>query len=264
MPSGHPTFSAIMCPVCDNEEARGVWIVANCHRGRPVRIGRPRACGRAVRIRSNDQGSGAAGPICPEPSHSTASPRQRAASRYSLLHHLSQRPFEDGWADAREAGYGASGARRCRVRAIRKVNAGMMPLAGAVRPDAATLRGLTPDRLTLPRSLIESRPSPLHRLNRNEYANAIRDLPSLDIDAALPARRRRRGLRQRGRSARRLFVAARAHWRRSRLRRSPSAPTRTAVEIPTARATTARSVTSRTAALRRAGCSSPTFVDGNT
>ena len=71
-------------------------------------------------------------------------------------------------------------------KAIRKVNAGMMPPAGAARPDAATLRGLT---VSLARGLDTAAlahpnpgPSPLHRLNRNEYANAIRDLLSLDID----------------------------------------------------------------------------------
>jgi len=77
-------------------------------------------------------------------------------------------------------------------KAIRKVNAGMMPPAGAPRPDAATLRGLT---VSLASGLDAAAvahpnpgPSPLHRLNRNEYANAIRDLLALDIDveALLP------------------------------------------------------------------------------
>ena len=68
----------------------------------------------------------------------------------------------------------------------------MMPPAGAARPDAATLRGLT---VSLASGLDAAAvahpnpgPSPLHRLNRNEYANAIRDLLALDIDveALLP------------------------------------------------------------------------------
>src|SRR5687768_6009702 len=72
-------------------------------------------------------------------------------------------------------------------RVIRKVRAGMMPPAGMPRPDAATLEGFV--------SYIEhsidrdaaAHPRPgrtaLHRLNRAEYANAIRDLLAFEIDA---------------------------------------------------------------------------------
>ncbi len=78
-------------------------------------------------------------------------------------------------------------------KVIRKLRAGMMPPAGAPRPDAAALNGLA--------SALESgidraaagnpyagRPA-LHRLNRTEYRNSIRALLSLDVDveALLPA-----------------------------------------------------------------------------
>ena len=106
-------------------------------------------------------------------------------------------------------------------KAIRKVNAGMMPPAGAPRPDAATLQGLTAslaDALdTAAAAHPNPGPSPLHRLNRNEYANAIRDLLALDIDveAAAAARRCRRRLRQYRRGARRLARrCSSATWRR--------------------------------------------------
>ena len=78
-------------------------------------------------------------------------------------------------------------------KATRKLRAGMMPPAGAPRPARAELETF--------RKAIESsidraaaaRPNPgatsLHRLNRTEYANAIRDLLDLEVDAAslLPA-----------------------------------------------------------------------------
>ncbi len=69
---------------------------------------------------------------------------------------------------------------------VRKVNAGMMPPPGLPRPSRpatdALVSFLTAD---LDRAAA-ARPNPgrplLHRLNRAEYANAIRDLLSLDVD----------------------------------------------------------------------------------
>jgi hypothetical protein len=72
-------------------------------------------------------------------------------------------------------------------KAIRKLRVGAMPPQGAPRPDKATLDGLA---VTLETSLdkaYQAAPNPgrasMHRLNRTEYANAIRDLLALDIDA---------------------------------------------------------------------------------
>ena len=72
-------------------------------------------------------------------------------------------------------------------KVIRKVRAGMMPPAGMPRPDAATLDGFVQYLETsIDRAAVAS-PRPgrtaLHRLNRAEYANAIRDLLALEIDA---------------------------------------------------------------------------------
>jgi mono/diheme cytochrome c family protein len=79
-------------------------------------------------------------------------------------------------------------------RVVRKVGAGMMPPAGMPRPDPAAMDGfLAAISNDLDRAF-DTRPDPgrtepLHRLNRTEYANAIRDLLVVDIDAAdfLPA-----------------------------------------------------------------------------
>src|SRR5580658_8814915 len=71
-------------------------------------------------------------------------------------------------------------------KVVRKLRAGSMPPAGLPRPDAATYNGLASwletqiDQASQPYA---GRPI-LHRLNRSEYANAIRDLLALDIDAA--------------------------------------------------------------------------------
>jgi mono/diheme cytochrome c family protein len=73
-------------------------------------------------------------------------------------------------------------------KVIRKVRAGMMPPPGMPRPDKATLDGFS---AFLENSLDQAaalKPRPgratIHRLNRSEYANAIRDLLALDVDAA--------------------------------------------------------------------------------
>jgi Protein of unknown function (DUF1592)/Protein of unknown function (DUF1588)/Protein of unknown function (DUF1587)/Protein of unknown function (DUF1595)/Protein of unknown function (DUF1585) len=73
-------------------------------------------------------------------------------------------------------------------KVIRKLRAGAMPPAGVPRPDAATHNALVSFlETTLDRAAVEhpnpGRPSP-HRLNRAEYANAIRDLLALDVDPA--------------------------------------------------------------------------------
>jgi hypothetical protein len=78
-------------------------------------------------------------------------------------------------------------------RVVRKVRAGMMPPSGARRPDRATLdRFAASIEGQLDRAAM-AKPNPgatgLHRLNRTEYANAIRALLALEIDAGtlLPA-----------------------------------------------------------------------------
>jgi hypothetical protein len=72
-------------------------------------------------------------------------------------------------------------------KVVRKLRAGLMPPAGARRPDAAATEVLTVwlegelDRSTTAAQLSLSAPG-LHRLNRTEYANAIRDLLEIEVD----------------------------------------------------------------------------------
>ncbi len=74
-------------------------------------------------------------------------------------------------------------------RVIRKVRTGTMPPLGRPRPDAAAADRLAAWLETeIDRAAAASpnpgRTVPLHRLNRTEYQNAVRDLLDLDVDAA--------------------------------------------------------------------------------
>jgi mono/diheme cytochrome c family protein len=69
---------------------------------------------------------------------------------------------------------------------VRKVRAGQMPPSGGKRPEATLFDAhVTALENELDRTATVFAPPPgLHRLNRTEYANVIRDLLDLDIDAA--------------------------------------------------------------------------------
>jgi hypothetical protein len=71
-------------------------------------------------------------------------------------------------------------------KVMRKLRSGTMPPAGVPRPDPATyssLAGWIEAQIDHASEPYAGRPI-LHRLNRSEYANAVRDLLALDIDSA--------------------------------------------------------------------------------
>jgi mono/diheme cytochrome c family protein len=70
-------------------------------------------------------------------------------------------------------------------KVVRKLRAGMMPPSGMPRPDAAKREALVSwMESELDRSAVTYLPAPgLHRLNRTEYTNAIRDVLNLEVDA---------------------------------------------------------------------------------
>jgi len=76
---------------------------------------------------------------------------------------------------------------------VRKLRGRQMPPAGMPKPDEATYDAIVNFIESGRDRLAETKPNPgrttLHRLNRTEYANAIRDLLALEIDVAdlLPA-----------------------------------------------------------------------------
>ncbi len=73
-------------------------------------------------------------------------------------------------------------------KAIVKLRAGAMPPVGSPRPSKADAADLVATLETALDRAAAAKPNPgrfiLHRLNRTEYANAIRDLLSLDIDVS--------------------------------------------------------------------------------
>jgi mono/diheme cytochrome c family protein len=78
-------------------------------------------------------------------------------------------------------------------KVIREVRGGMMPPAGMPRPDKAALDALAAHLEKSIDMAAAANPRPgrtvLHRLNRAEYGNAVRDLLALDVDVSslLPA-----------------------------------------------------------------------------
>ena len=73
-------------------------------------------------------------------------------------------------------------------KVIRKVRSGMMPPAGARRPDAATLNYFAAALETGIDQAHERQPyikgPELHRVNRTEYRNSVRDLLGIDVDVS--------------------------------------------------------------------------------
>ncbi|MGA2879550.1 MAG: DUF1592 domain-containing protein [Bryobacteraceae bacterium] len=72
-------------------------------------------------------------------------------------------------------------------KVIRKLRTGSMPPQGVPRPDGGTVNALASFLETSLDRAAAAKPNPghasMHRLNRSEYANAIRDLLALDVDA---------------------------------------------------------------------------------
>src|SRR5689334_8069831 len=69
---------------------------------------------------------------------------------------------------------------------VRKLRAGMMPPSSARRPEPATYKAFIAWlENELDRTAVAYAPSPgLHRLNRTEYANVVKDMLDLEVDPA--------------------------------------------------------------------------------
>jgi hypothetical protein len=74
-------------------------------------------------------------------------------------------------------------------KVVVKIRSGMMPPSGARRPERSVLDAIAADletrldKAASPRAGLDA--PTIHRLNRTEYANAIRDLLALDVDVAV-------------------------------------------------------------------------------
>jgi len=126
----------------------------------------------------------------------TPSPERALANRYCVTCHNERRPTPAGAPlmldklniDAVSENPAAW------EKVVRKVRSGAMPPVGLPRPDPATFAAWTTTLETaLDKAAIAKpnpgRPAPVHRLNRAEYTNAVRDLLALQVDgrALLPA-----------------------------------------------------------------------------
>ena len=127
-----------------------------------------------------------------QPASATApSPQRALLDRYCVTCH-SQRLQTGGLAlDAADVSR-VGAAPDVWERVVLKLRGGMMPPAGRPRPAGPALdelRGWLEAELDRAAATVEPGRVPTHRLNRAEYANAVRDLLALDIDAGalLPA-----------------------------------------------------------------------------
>jgi mono/diheme cytochrome c family protein len=148
-----------------------------------------------VRRRARRRRAGSARPAVqqtPAPTAASVDPQQAFVNQYCVVCH-NQRLKTGGLVleslDITQVGPQAE----TWEKVVRKIKTGLMPPAGARRPDRTALDGFAAqlegrlDRAVAPNANL-STPA-LHRLNRTEYANAIRDLLDLDIDVStlLPA-----------------------------------------------------------------------------
>ena len=123
---------------------------------------------------------------------STLSPEHRLLDQYCVTCHNQKAKTAGLMFDKLDVDSVADNAQTWE-KVVRKLRGGMMPPQGMPRPDQAALEGFISRLETSLDRAAAAHPNPgrdpLHRLNRSEYANAIRDLLDLDVDvnALLPA-----------------------------------------------------------------------------
>ncbi len=129
--------------------------------------------------------------VKPQPVVRTTSPRA-VLDRYCVVCHNENLKTADLVLDQQDIG-NVSAAPAVWEKVVRKLRTGAMPPAGMQQPDKATYDFLATYLETALDSAAAAKPNPgrpgVHRLNRAEYTNAIRDLLALDVDSEslLPA-----------------------------------------------------------------------------
>ena len=122
------------------------------------------------------------------PSGQTTGPSRALFDEYCITCHSDRLRQGDLSLEGVDPGLPGSGTNAATLeKVIRKLRAGLMPPPGRPRPDKARINAFVDDlEETIDRAAATD-PNPgrpvLHRLNRTEYANVIRDLLLLDIDA---------------------------------------------------------------------------------
>ncbi len=131
--------------------------------------------------------TGAAQPqaVSQKPSNPPASSTRELLDRYCVTCHNEKLKTANLLLDKMNVG-NVSEAEPSWEKVVRKLRAGLMPPAGLPRPDSAAYESLAGYLETALDRAALAKPNPgrptIHRLNRTEYANAIRDLLDLEID----------------------------------------------------------------------------------
>jgi cytochrome c5 len=155
-------------------------------------LGALAAAGHAAAQPSNDAATAAAAP--PTSASQQFSPETAKAffTQYCVTCHNQYAKIADVVLDIRD--YEHVGADPdLWERVVRKLNAGAMPPKGMPRPEPAAYKSMVGWLTTSLDAAVADHPNPgrasIHRLNRAEYGNAVRDLLGLEIDATdlLPA-----------------------------------------------------------------------------
>jgi mono/diheme cytochrome c family protein len=124
-------------------------------------------------------------PSKPQSAAAVANPSQTLLDRYCVTCHNQRLKTAKVEFDALELAHPEKNA-LVWERAIRKLRAGMMPPPGAPRPAPADSQALAAYLETTLDKAAAANSNPgsvrIHRLNRAEYANAMRDLFGLDVD----------------------------------------------------------------------------------
>ncbi|MGE3886592.1 MAG: DUF1592 domain-containing protein [Vicinamibacterales bacterium] len=152
-------------------------------------------CALGLVASAREQASGPAAPVRPVPSHAaelSTTAQAETVKQYCAGCHSDRAKAGglslQGWSAER-----AGEARETAEKMIRKLRAGMMPPAGAKRPEASVLTGLAMALEQRMDALAGPAPDPgwrpFQRLNRAEYARAVNQLVGLDVDVTpyLPA-----------------------------------------------------------------------------
>ena len=120
------------------------------------------------------------------PASQSASPYQTVLNRYCITCHNQKLKTAGMLLDTMDVEHVGERAPEWE-KVVRKLRTGAMPPAGAPRPDQATYDSFANYLETNLDRAAAAKPDPgapaIHRLNRAEYANAIRDLLSLDPSA---------------------------------------------------------------------------------
>jgi len=123
----------------------------------------------------------------PTPASESATPQRALLDKYCVTCHNQRAKTADLMLDKSDLARVPQSA-EVWEKVVRKLRAGAMPPQGMPRPDAASVDSLVSYLETSLDRAAAAHPNPgratVHRLNRSEYSNSIRDLLALNVDAA--------------------------------------------------------------------------------